>query len=340
MKITGGRIEEFLRSPPDHVRAVLVYGRDEGLVRERAARILGRIVDDPADPFRVAELSGRDIETDPARLADEAAALSMIGGRRVVRVRESAETAHKVFASFLEHPVGDNLVIVEAGDLGPRAALRALFDSAERAAAIACYPDEGAGLDRVIAESLAAHGLAGDAEVRGYLAAHLGSDRMVTRSEIAKLAVYMGESTTVRLEDARACVGDSGAASVDELLSALGTGNQDALDRALDRVFEDGTAPVGLLRLVNRHFQRLHLAAGHIGQGLPPDKAIGRLKPPVIFKAMASFRTQLGIWTPDRLTDALDLLLAAEADCKTSGMPDQTLCRRALTRLAQMARRH
>ncbi len=339
MKVGGGKVDGFLAAPPPGIRAVLVFGRDDGLVRERARRILCGIVDDPNDPFRVVELSGRDVEADPARLADEAAALSMIGGRRVVRIRDSAESAHKALASFLDHPMGDNLIVVEAGDLGPRAALRKLFESGDAAAAIACYPDEGADLERVIDQTLAAHGLTAEPDARAHLALHLGSDRMVTRTELAKLAVYMGDETTVRLAHARACVGDSGAASLDALLSALGEGDAGRLDRALDRVFEEGMAPVGLLRLVSRHFQRLHLAAGHLADGLPPDRAMARLKPPVIFKAAPSFRGQLRSWTPDRLARAFDLLAETEADCKTSWLPDETLCRRTLMRLAQAARR-
>ena len=54
---------------------------------------------------------------DPARLADEAAALSMLGGRRVVRVRNAGNGLGKLFEAFLESPIGDALVVVEAGDL-------------------------------------------------------------------------------------------------------------------------------------------------------------------------------------------------------------------------------
>ena len=75
MKITGARIEAFLRNPDPKSVAVLVFGPDRGLVRERGATIARAVVDDPADPFRVVELSGGSLKSDPARLGDEAAAV-------------------------------------------------------------------------------------------------------------------------------------------------------------------------------------------------------------------------------------------------------------------------
>ncbi|CCQ75606.1 DNA polymerase III subunit delta [Magnetospira sp. QH-2] len=339
MKITGARIKAFLDSPPTAVRAVLVYGPDEGLIRERGLALVKTVVEDPKDPFRMVDLSGSDLKTDPARLADEAAALSLTGGRRAVRIRGAADAQQKILASFLKNPVGDALIVVEAGELGAGSSLRKLFEGQDNAAALACYGDDGRSLNQVIRESLGEQGLSADPDAMAYLANHLGSDRQVTRSEIGKLALYMGTETRIGLADAMACVGDSGATSLDALLVALGNGDQAGLDQAVERVLTDGGTPVGLLRLVNRHFQRLHLAAGHMAQGLPPDQAMKRLRPPVMFKIADAFRSQLTRWTPDRLARAFELLVEAETDCKTTGLPAETVCRRTLMRIAQAGRR-
>ena len=82
MKVSANEADRFARAPRAKIRAVLVYGPDAGLVRERAGILKRSVVEDPSDPFRVTELTGRQLSDDPARLADESAALALTGGRR------------------------------------------------------------------------------------------------------------------------------------------------------------------------------------------------------------------------------------------------------------------
>ena len=83
MKISAG----FLVNPKPGIACVLIYGPNRGLVSTRADTLVGSVADDPGDPFRVTVLEPESLKSDPARLADEANALSMTGGRRVVRVQ-------------------------------------------------------------------------------------------------------------------------------------------------------------------------------------------------------------------------------------------------------------
>ena len=100
MKITPRNAEAFVRSPDPSLRAVLVYGPDAGLVRERVEALVKAAAEDPADPFRVSELGAREIVEDPARLGDEAAALSLSGGRRAVRLRQAGDDLAPHFKDF------------------------------------------------------------------------------------------------------------------------------------------------------------------------------------------------------------------------------------------------
>src|SRR3546814_21168296 len=92
MKIAPARADAFARKPDPAVRAVLVYGPDAGLVRERADLLANSVVPDLQDPFLVAELTGHMLRKDPARPAAEVAAMDVTGGRRVGRVRGAPDT--------------------------------------------------------------------------------------------------------------------------------------------------------------------------------------------------------------------------------------------------------
>src|SRR5260370_23081523 len=140
VKAPPSRLGAFLQRPDPEIRAVLLYGPDEGLVRERAG-IIGRTVcPDLNGPFRVADLSAATLAADPARLADETAQLSLTGGRRVVRVRDAGDPLAKLFTEFLKTSPGDAFVVVEAGEPTSPPALPPAFETAPLARATGCYP--------------------------------------------------------------------------------------------------------------------------------------------------------------------------------------------------------
>jgi len=337
VKIAPRQVDAFLNRPDSAVVAVLIYGPDQGLVRERAERLVQVTVEDVNDPFSITALTGANLRQDTAALSDAAAALSFSQGRRAVRVRDVTDGASKIFAEFLESPKGDSLIIVEAGELAARSSLRKTFEQAKNAAVLACYTDNDRQLHQVITETMGHHGITVSHEAMAYLSEQLGADRMVTRNELEKLALFMDEGGTVTLEDAHACVGDSASVSLDAVVYAAGSGNHAALDTALRRVLTEGTQPIQILRATARHLQRLQLAASYVHEGQSPDQAVKALRPPVIFLYADRFRHQLSIWPVSRLADAIDVILEAELACKTTGMPAENICTRALMRITQGA---
>jgi DNA polymerase-3 subunit delta len=339
VKLQAGRLSEFLRKPAAEFRAALFYGPDAGLVRERADRVAAAICPDLRDPFRIAELNAAAVAGDPARLADEVAAMSLVGGRRVVRIREAGDSVTTLLGSVLKEARGDSLIVVEAGDLPPRSSLRKLCEAARDVAVGACYADAGRDLAEVVRETLAAYRITASGDATAYLVAHLGSDRLVTRSELEKLALHVGDGGRVEFADAQACIGDNTALSLDEVVFAAADGDAATLDRCLMRCLQEGQTAIGILRAAMRHFQRLHLAAARVAAGASPDEVLRTLRPPVFFKLQDRFKAQLAAWPVRRAAAALDSLTRAELNSKRTALPQETILREALFTLARAARR-
>jgi DNA polymerase-3 subunit delta len=340
MQVKSSAVEAFLARPDPKAMAVLLYGPDQGLVRERGDRLALGVITDLKDPFRVLEISAATLKRGAAVLRDEAAAIAFGGGRRVLRIRDASDALTSVFKDFLSDPAGDALILVEAGDLGRQSSLRRLFEAAGNAVALPCYRDEGRGLEQVIRAQLHEAGLRIEADALAWLAGVLGSDRGVTRRELEKLILFMadaGPGATVTLAQAQSVVGDSAAAAVDEVLQATAEGNIAALDRALARAAGE-TTPVGMLRAAQRYFQRLHLAASEIEAGTSVETVLKTVRPPLFFRAADSFKTALRLWTPARLQRALERLLETELAAKSTGAPDDVLVAQVLMEIALAAR--
>src|SRR5438067_1045712 len=339
MKVAAVQVEGVLRRLDPQIRAVLLFGPDAGPVRERADTLARAVCPDLRDPFRVAELTAATLAADPARLADEAAQISLMAGRRVVRLRDAGDQQAPLFARFLADMPGDALVVAEAGELPSRSALRRALEEAAHGAAIGCYADNPRDLAAIIRDTFAAHRIAISRDAVAFLVEHLGGDRLLTRAELEKLTLYAGEGGRIELDDARAVIADSAALSLDDAVLAAAEGDLAALDRALARVFQEGESPVTVARATLRHLQRLHVLAIRVAGGGAIDAAIRGARPPIFFKQQDSWRRQLARWSEPRLRRALELIADAEFRMKLTGLPAETLCREALFALACEARR-
>ncbi len=334
MKIAPGQVERFLRAPDAKSPVVLIYGPDEGLVRERAGLLIKSVLEDPNDPFRLSDLAADQIKGDPAILVDEARALCLMGGRRVVRVRQVGDALRTAINSLLELSTIDALVVLEAGDLGRASSLRRLVEQAQNAATIACYRDEGRDLGSLIDRLLAERHLKADAEARTYLIEHLGGDRAVTRTELDKLAVFADATPetprTLGFDDVACMIGDSAAVGLDDLAHATTLGDAKAVERCLNRLLGEGQAPVRLIRTLLNHVTRLRRMALMVERGESADRAIGQARPPIHFRRKADVKKALRRWNGARLAAVQARLMSAEIACKTTGRPDILLCREAV----------
>jgi DNA polymerase-3 subunit delta len=332
MKLAPARVASFLRDP-GKVRVVLLHGDDTGMIRDRAEALIRAVAGSLDDPFLVTELPREAIGT----LPDEAASLALSGGRRVVRVRETTDSATGPVQILLKSQA-PALVVLEGPGLAARSRLRTLLEAAPDGVALGCYPEEGRALEDTIRATLSAAGVGADPDAVSWLVDHLGADRAATRGELEKLALYVGQGGRVDLEAARACIGDLAGLSLDDALFAATEGDVPTADRALELAMAEGAAPVQVLRTALSHLQRLHrVRLAMEEQGLSASDATKMLRPPLFYRRVASFNRAVTLWTGKALSVALGNLAEAERGCKTTGWPDVALCRHAIITLARRA---
>ena len=153
MKANKGQIDKALKAPAE-TRFFLLHGPDESGSRA-LAKALGAAMG--AEAERV-DLTGAELKADPARLADEAASISMFGGARWILVEPAGDEIVPALEALLEAPAAGNPVAVVAGALKPASKLLKLALAAPGALAFASYVPDARDADRLALDMARARG--------------------------------------------------------------------------------------------------------------------------------------------------------------------------------------
>ena len=333
MKLGPTKIAAFLKNPYPNTRLVLIYGPDQGLVAERSKILTRSLVNEADDPFSVSYLSGKDIKSAPLVFFDAVTARSLLGGKRVVSITLNTEDISATISSYLENDDKDAVIILSAGELSPRSALRKLVEESANEVSIPCYLDDLNTLDSLINDIIKKNNKSLEFDAKAYLINSLGSNRLVSRNELEKLIVYTGNHDKITLKDVVAIIDDNGALSIDEIIYAVADGDHMRFDSQLDRAFDEGTPASTILRAAIHHFQKLHLASFHVQNGMSATQAIKNIRPPIFYKFQDRFKKQITVWKISKISRSLSILTEAEIKSRSTGLNPETICGRALLSL-------
>jgi DNA polymerase-3 subunit delta len=332
--------ERFIAAPPESVFLFLVFGSDAGMVRERALALVDKRVDDRRDPFQFVEMSGDAVASDPLGLLDEANTTPLFGGRRAILVETGAKSVIPAVTSLIAAPPTHCTIVMTAGALRRDSPLRKLIEGAKQGAAIECQPDAEADLQALIDRSLREAGLVTTPEARSLLLGALGEDRLMSRAELSKLALYMHGREHVEAKDVEAIVAHASNIASDRVVTAAFGGASD-IGAALDAYFaQDGDAQqllIGALRYaVALHRGRLSMER----EGGRPDAGVSALmRAGFGFMHRALMEEQLKHWSSARLGGLIEPLRAAQTRARANAAIAQMEAERALWNVAKAARR-
>lgn len=332
-------VDRFVAKPDPALPIVLVYGPDAGLVRERVDALVRAAVDDPSDPFAFVRIDGEELAANPSRLVEEAHTIPLFGGRRAVLVKAGGRNISSALEPVIASPSNDCRVIIEAGDLKKTAPLRSLCEKAKVAAALPCYVDGERDLARLIDEEMRAANLAIAPDARAALTALLGGDRLASRGEIRKLALYAQGQERVELADVVAVVSDASDIKLDGVIDAAFAGKTTEMDTEFGKARAEGSSPAAIVSAAIRQAASLHKMKLAVDGGDSIEFAMMRGAPPVHFTRKKDVEAALRSWTPARLLRAMGQLAEASLEARRNSALAETIAQRTLLSIAVGARR-
>jgi DNA polymerase-3 subunit delta len=337
--IKASDVDRFIARPDPNQPIVLVFGPDAGLVRERVDALVRAAVDDPNDPFAFVRIEGEELLANPSRLVEEAHTIPLFGGRRAVLVKAGIRNIAAALEPVIASPSNDCRVIIEAGDLKKTAPLRALCEKAKVAAAVPCYSDRAGDLARLIDDEMRAAKLTLAPDARDALTALLGGDRLASRSELRKLALYVSGRDKIELADVAAVVADASALGLDRVVDATFAGKTSEVDTEFGKARGEGSSPAAIVSAAIRQVANLHKMKLAVEGGDSIEFAMKRGAPPVHFSREKDVGAALRAWTPARLLRAMEQLAGASLDMRRNSALAEAIAQRTLLSLAVSARR-
>ena len=320
-------------------RFFLLYGADEAgsiALGRRVERAMG------ADAERI-DLDGPTLKADPARLADEAASLSLFGTQRWIRIQPAGDEIAEAVRGLLAAEQAGNPVVAIAGALKPSSDLVKLATDHGLALAHPSYVPDARDAAQ-IADMLAKEaGLRLPRDLGRAIATACNNDRSVMAQEIEKLALYLDAAPDRPAEVSQEAFDAIGAASnegeINKLVDAVMGGQPARIGPELARLDQAGITGIPLIRALFRRVMLLASQRKEMEGGLSPAAAVEARGKAIFFKEKPAITDQAGRWSSDRLAALADKLIAAERSLKRSGTAGDILAEADMVNIARFAAR-
>lgn len=318
MKARRPEMERALKEPSAW-RFFLLHGPDEAgsqsLIRVAAAGA--------GEGAERVELTGAELRADPARLADEAASISLFGGGRYIVVQPAGDECVAAVEALMEAPAAGNPVLLIAGALRPASKLLKLALAEPAALALASYPPEGQEAERLVFEMARAEGLVVRPDVARRLAEACAGNRFVLALELQKLALYLDaapERPQPLDHEAIDAVGAAaGEGDLSRLVDSVAGGQAAMLQAELLRLSGEGVEGIPLIRAVIRRMILLSRLRAQVERGNSPDAVMASHGKSLFWKEKGSIGRQLSRWRSEALARSVSRLLEAERQVKAPG---------------------
>jgi DNA polymerase-3 subunit delta len=337
MKLSGAEASRFLAKPDSTRAGLLIFGADTMRVAlKRQEAILALIGPQGESEMRLARIAASDLRKDAALLSDATRSVGFFPGPRVAFVEDATDGLTATLeAALKDWRAGDAQIVVTAGNLTAKSALKTLFEKHLNATCIGLYDDPPTREE--IEQALAKAGLK---QIEPAAMADLTSlardlDPGDFRQMLDKIALYKYQDTTpLTPAEIAALAPATIEAEVDDLLSAVADQRHAAIGPLMRRLEGQGVQAVALCIGAMRHFRSLHIAASD-----PGGVSNGLMKARVFGPRRDAMQRQAQAWGMRRLEDALALLVETDLSLRsTSRAPAMAVMERALIRLAMMKR--
>ena len=317
----------------------LVYGPNEGLVRDQIKKIIHNITS--KNEYEELALSSRELDEDNYAVDSNLKTVSMFFKGRILIV----DTPKDKHLTFIEPVINDapqnSVLIIKAGNLTKSSKIRKFFESHESCFSLACYDDDAKALMQHVENFISKNNLNIDRDIKNYLMQNLSNDRMINNNELEKINLFIGNTNkTLSLDDAKFLLNDSSSQNLNKMNEAVMYGNTSKSSKIISRLLSEGNNPISLLRSLMNYIIRIQKTKIEMKKGNNFENAVRDLKPPLFWKDKESFQRHCLKWPLKSIEHNLNKLLEAEIICKLNSKLAILNCEKTILLVASSAKQY
>ena len=331
MKAKPYQINALIPQLKKEFSAALVFGTDNAGVQEVAKQIQ-KIIIPEAGPFSVVSLTPSDLKNNSSRVLEEANTPDLMGGRRLIWLKEATATHADIMVDFVEDCQTDAFLLMTADNLTKSAALRAESEADPRILVIACYPPEAQDLRRIIQTFAKEAGFDFSSEAIDYLIQNTDNNTLILKNELSKIALWNADKKPISLGIVQQLVG-TGTVNDDTLIQAVANRQAERMLFAINALLAQAENPVTLIRLIAKYFSDLLKGVDKLETGENPADIAKKILKPAQFRLEESVISQLHSWTKQALLKAHHTLLNAEIQMKSGTVDPELILKQTLLML-------
>ena len=331
--------QRFLKTPDKNVRCVLLFGSNEGMIADLSQKFMKTACEDLNDAFRVSVLDMETLEKDISVLFAEYNAVSFLGGRRVVLIKDVNNNLTKPLKELMENTSSDTLLVMTSSSLNTKSSLVTYLKDSSFGAIVGCYDDRIENINAYVRDFFIKQQITIAVDAMDLLCQRLSVDRKSSMNELEKLTTYIGSKRNVTLEDVRKAVSDTSGSSLEDLCYFVALGETQKALAAYQTLINEGQEAVQILRSLAYHFMKVLDCISKIESGATPDSASSSIRPPLMWFRKSDFILQLKTWKRKSVLDVLTLLYKAERDCKTTDYPADEIGSYTIMQISGAARK-
>ncbi len=297
MKISSYQVENYIKKIADEkISGCLLYGPEPTITRFRFEVIAKKIVNDLADPFLVSQLSSEKIKEDKAILTDEFYSIAMLGGRRLIMIKDCDANTVQALKILLSDPQygrkSENFILIQGGDMDKSSALRKLVEESQFLMAIPCYEEDATSLRKSVSELFVENDIIAENEIINLMVKNFGKDRNLIANEVSKIKNYLGDEKKLSLEIFKKITSSNQDENLQDFAVQFASKNYEWCFLRAEKAFEGGNESILLVRNLINYFSKLYNAKVSIeNSGKSIDDAVKSAQ--IFYKIEADFRRNL-----------------------------------------------
>lgn len=293
MKSVKGSIDRSVDQPDPKIRFYLFHGPDEAQSSALGDRLATAL---KAATHSVASGS---LRGDPALLADEAGAIDMFGGAKVIWIQPAGEEIVSAVEALMDAPAAESPTIAIAGRLGKSSGLLKLAESHALALSHISYELDARDAERLVADLARVEGLRAQPGVAARIAESCASNRRMIGQELRKLALYLDASPTSPKDlgfDALDAVGADMGGDFLGIADLALAGEVQSLGESLSRMDSSGKEAIPIIRSLQRRLLMLAPIRSRIDAGERPQAVMTSMGKSLFWKDKPMVEKMLGLW--------------------------------------------